>query len=422
MNYSAPLRSLKQVSTAPLPVWAAIVAFFCGFSLIFLRFSELANLQWDFGAYYVSAKTIFAGGNPYDPDSTLAAGAAIREADFFGLLYLYPPFFLRMLYPLIHLDLFSASFCWFVLKCAAIEGSIFFTAYLLGIPVNIFSLTSLNGAALIYRPLSLDLAAGNVAVFEMFFALAAFSSWRKGWEGFCGGFIGLCGSLKITPWFMMIFPLHLRRYNLLKGFALTIVSLVLVSAVDWNATREYMAFSHGDIAVHHWDEQVQSIYNISLNSFILRTFGSTYFYDPLIDAPELIPILTPLAPIILFVLFILILNKDKRSYQEMIHNNSFLSALLLLSLLVSPRMAGYTLAWTFFPAIQIFYEGFRRKKLGIILLNLAGLALILWYTPPSSIHRGIEQLLIDRELFGLIIFYVSSLRLYYLSIELSSGQ
>ncbi|MBZ0256608.1 hypothetical protein K8I31_11130, partial [bacterium] len=125
---------------APLPFAWLPFAGLLGFIAIFWRHHELVNLQWDFGAYYVAGKALTMGANPYDPEALKQAGSLIQSADYHGLLFLYPPLFLRILTPLFSLDLFTAAFIWYTFKCAVLEMMLFITLKLMRVPVSFAAL------------------------------------------------------------------------------------------------------------------------------------------------------------------------------------------------------------------------------------------------------------------------------------------
>ena len=399
---SAAVYLCAPISSAWLPLAGLL-----GFAAIFWRYQELVNLQWDFGAYYVAGKALLAGGNPYDPDSLKQAGQLITDADYHGLLFLYPPLFLRILTPLFYLDLFTASFVWFTLKCMTVQIMLLASLKLMRARVSILSLGLMNFAALTFHPIGLDFAAGNVAVFEGTLVLSGLWAWSTNRKGLAAALITLGSFMKISPFLLALYPLHRRNKRFLVSLAICIASLAILAALDWRMTAHYFAFTQSDAVVYHWDEQVQSVYNISLTSFILRTFAHTYFYQPLIDAAWLVPILTPLAPVLIFLA--LIVSVRKHEHADRSHNSPTLfCALLLAVLLVPPRLAGYTLCWTLFPCAHLLIQSWNQKHWSALVLTISGIFLLQWYFPPSQIKPGLGQLLVDSELLGLLSLYISA--------------
>ncbi|MBZ0258940.1 DUF2029 domain-containing protein, partial [bacterium] len=262
-------------------------------------------------------------------------------------------------------------------------------------------------AAVTFHPFGLDFSSGNVAIFEGTLLLAGLHSLSKDRKPLAA-FLITCGSfMKISPFLLALYPLHRRDKRFLYSLILCLAGLAAFAAIDWRMTMNYIAFTQSDAVVYHWDEQVQSVYNISLTSLILRSFAHTYFYQPLIDAPWLVPVLTPLAPAVIFILLAYSIKKYEITAQD---TNSPLiyCALLLGVLLIPPRLTGYTLSWTIFPCIYLVLHSWKQKNWIAFLLAIVGIFLLQWYFPPSHIKPGFEQLLIDSELFGLLALFLSA--------------
>lgn len=401
------VRSIASRLCAPIPTAGLPLAGLLGFIAIFWRYQELVNLQWDFGAYYVAGKTLISGANPYDPESLRASGRLLTDSEYHGLLFLYPPLFLRLLTPLFYLDLYTASFVWFTLKCITLEVMLLVALRLMQAPLSLLTLVLMNLAALLFHPFGLDFSAGNVAIFEGALILSGLLAWSNNKKPLAAALITLGSFMKISPFLLALYPLHRRDKNFLVPLAICLAALAALAAADWQMTLNYLAFTQSDAVTYHWDEQVQSVYNISLTSLILRSFAHTYFYEPLIDAAWLVPVLTPLAPALIFLALAVSVRRHEQTNP---HSTSpaIYCALLLAILLIPPRLTGYTLSWTLFPCAYLLLQSWNQKQWSALFLTILGVVLLQCYFPPSQIKPGIEQLLIDSELIGLLSLFIAS--------------
>ncbi len=403
-------QSVWRRITLPIPTRWLPFSLLLGFVAIFWRYHELVNLQWDFGAYYVAGRTLITGANPYDPQALIEMGKRLTDAEYHGLLFLYPPLFLRLLTPLLSFDLYTAAFIWFGLKCAALEVMLVVTLYLMRFQVSVLSLSLINIAALTFHPFGLDISSGNVAIFEGTLILSGLLAWSKQRNVLAAGFITLGSFMKISPFLLVLYPLHNRDKQFLYSLLGCLILFFVIAGADWPMTSNYVQFTQSDAVTYHWDEQVQSVYNISMTSFILRTFAVTYFYEPLINAPWLVPIVTPLSSALVFVVLVFAIQQNEKTNSDP-HSPTLYCALLLAVLLIPPRLAGYTLSWSLFPCVYLVVHSFRQKRWPAFILSLGGVFLIQWYFPPSQIQPGFEQILIDSEMIGLFLLFISSVLL-----------
>ena len=395
----------------PLDAGGRLLAFLAGFGMLFWNYSECVKRQWDFPVYYLAARALENGENPYDPARLSAIARTVEGAGYGGLPYLYPPYLARVLTPLAHLPFFPAAFLWLVLKCAALEATIFLALFLARIPVHILSLAAGHLAALFYRPLALDFNAGNIAIFESALILGSLAAWRRARYGTASVLFAVGGTLKGASLLLALYPWHLRDKPFLRALAAAFLGLGLMALIDYPAAVELIRFYRGPEWQALWDEQVQSFYNCSSVTVILRTFSDTYFAQPLVFSPALSSILIPLFPLLIFAAMAYAIHVQQKRPGFDPFDGPIFALLILGTLLIPPRLAGYTLAWTYFPLLQILWTAIQKSRSGSLGLTLAGWILIQLDWPPNHIPPGITQLFIDKDFFGLLAFFMAAFSL-----------
>lgn len=385
------------------------ISFLIGYGILFMAYSDSVNRQWDFPVYYLAAHAIWNGQSPYDPAVLQAIADSQEETGYGGgLPYLYPPHLARMLYPFVKIKFFTASFLWMAFKCLALELILFFSFLLLRIPFTPLAWILGHLTTLYFKPVTLDFSAGNIATFESALILGGLAAWMHNRYGIAGILTILCGSFKGTSSLFILYPLHLRDTRYLFTLVLSAVGIGCLLLMDWHNVLSFFSFYQSPTWQLIWDEQVQSYYNCSSATVILRTFSDTYFAEPLIRCPTLAKILIPAFPIFIFAILAWVIksNEQRDGFEK--NNGIILSMILCGLLLLPPRLAGYTLIWTLFPMMQIAYTAWTRKSIIVLLLFIAGLILLQLNLPPNHIPPGITQLLIDKDFFGLLFFFICS--------------
>ncbi len=393
----------------PLPYFHQWIFAIVGFGILFGMYKYTVLRQWDFNVYYLASIVLAEGENPYDPQSLMNQGDETIGVGYGGLPYLYSPLLACLMYPLGCLPFFEASLIWALLKCIALEFSIFLILHLLKKPPSIFWLILLHIIVLSFRPIALDINAGNVAIFESTLILLFLASWQnhKNWIAS----ISLCIAatlFKGIPLLLILYPLHLRDWQFLRRCIAVGCGIALYFLIDYSATLQWMQFFQSPTWQRLWDEQVQSFYNCSSTTVILRTFSDTYFAEPLIRSDLAVSVLVPLFPLLVFLLTCWIIHKYRKR-SENPHSSAILALLMCTLLLLTPRLAGYTLAWTVFPlTFSLIHSIQYRNWLCIFLLAICLFCFQTAFSP-EHIPHGIMQLLIDKEFFGLLSLYASLL-------------
>lgn len=399
---------LVEFAIRSLSAYGRLVAFLIGFGVLFLVFSDCVKRQWDFPVYYLAARALWNGENPYDPARLSALAQTVEGAGYGGLPYLYPPYLARILTPLAWLPYFPAAFTWLAIKCAALEATLFLALFLARIRIHPVSLAVGHIGVFFYRPIALDFNAGNIAILEAALVLGALAAWSRARTGSASALFALGGTLKGSFLLLALYPLHLRDKPFLRALTAAFLGLSLVFLLDYKATGEMLHFYRGPQWQALWDEQVQSFYNCSSTTVILRTFSDTYFAEPLIRSPLLTTILIPLFPLSVFAALAYAIHTRQKREGFDPFDGRILALLVLGTLLIPPRLAGYTLAWTFFPLVQILWAAYRESRTGPLVTALLGVVLLQMNWPPNHIPPGITQLFIDKDFFGLLCLFGSA--------------
>jgi hypothetical protein len=413
IRYMSCIQKFNAFLSLPLSGWLRIVAVVAGFIWLFLRYCHFVQYEWDYAVYYLASQAIWSGKNAYDPQVLLELEKQVLFLGYGGLPFLYSPFFARLLYPLAMVPFILSAFLWLVIKCMVLEGVIWSCIYLLRIPFNLFWVLILHLAAMYFRPFALDLAAGNVAILESALVLFSFCAWRAGRETASAIFLWSSALIKGFPLLLCLYPVHLRDWRWIRSFAVVTGCVFVLVGLDFDAFQSLGEFYQSPVWQKMWDEQVQSFYNCSSTTVILRTFSDTYFAEPLIDLPRLVVILVPLFPILILLLTAYTVKTAQIRDGFKVTDPLILSHLLCCLLLLSPRLAGYTLSWVFFPMIASFLSAIQRKMVVSFLCSLSGIILLQVVVPPEHVSHGLMQFLIDKEFFGLLFFYFSTVNLIY---------
>ncbi len=398
----------------PLGFYSKSVLFIIGFAMLFWWYSDAVRRQWDFAVYYVASIALWNGENPYDPETLKQIAKSIDGVGYEGLPYLYSPLFARVLWPLTHLSYFEASFCWLLIKCVLLEISLFVMLYLLRIEIQSIIFIAIHIAVFFFRPFALDFNAGNIAIFEYSLIVCSLALWRTNRWRSCAFLMLFAGLIKGTLMFFVLYVVHTRNWKLLKALALSTMVFGVILLVDYRPVINYLQFFQTPTWTLMWDEQVQSIYNCSATTVILRTFCETYFAQPIIHFPLLGKILIPIFPIIIFILTANAVNFHQKRQGTSETDNNILTILILCILLLTPRLAGYSLSLTFYPAIYLIYKSFKEKRYISIFMSMLGSTLLLMEPLQIGFHPGhfepggFEQLMVDKDFFASLILYFTS--------------
>lgn len=181
--------------------------------------------QWDFKVYLAAVAVFLEGGNPYSVRAIEAIGG---PAD---LPFVYPPLTQFFFMPFHFLAPPFAYEAWLGLKLAALGG-------LLWIWRREVLRFEWNWKSLLYFVLAFnaciywDLAAGNVALFEVLLIWCALVFWRRKNHLLFGVLLGLAAQFKVTPLFLSVLPLMLEERPNAKGFLLAFLPGAVLLALN----------------------------------------------------------------------------------------------------------------------------------------------------------------------------------------------
>lgn len=400
---------LSMFAAQPLHKIPLFCCVSCGFLFLLFCMNVFVTRQWDFSVYYMAGYAINHGLNPYDRDGLLLAAQQLPDSEYGGLPYLYPPITAHLFQPFACLSFFDAKYVWYVLKCIALEVMILMTIRLTNLPCNLIWLCILHAAAVWFRPIHLDFNAGNMAVFEAVLIYVFFWLWKQQRFTLSALVLTLSGSIKVTPFLIALYPLHLRQYRFLIPVCGWLTGLGLLTIVNYGNVFHYFAFYRSTLWLKIWDEQVQSFFNCSSTTVILRTFTDTYFARPIIESNLAAGVLIPLFPIVIFISTGLILDKALKRNPDSALDGAVVSILIMTLLLIPPRLAGYSLAWLFLPVVCLIKEAFILRQYVTVILIMISLYLLQAVIPPEHVSPGLTQLLIDKDFFGLLALYTAGM-------------
>jgi hypothetical protein len=408
MPVTKPLHRRFSFIHSPLPPCYICLAALIGFGAFFFFYSQAVHRNWDFTVYYIAANAVHEQIPVYDPKSLHTYAESKDGLEYGGLPYLYLPPLTRVLYPFTWLSYFNAVFLWVLLKCIALEMTVFLVLSLMRRPPTVLSLVILHGAALLYRPFNEDMNTGNMAIFESTAILLFFYFWRK--LHYCkSAFFLLIASLtKGLPLLFALYPYFLKERKLIAPIVGASAFLAFFLFLDLNTTGQWWAFYQSPDWSMFWDELVQSYYNFSSTTVITRTFSETYLRKPVFDIPWLPVILTPIFSLLVFGL--LGLSIHKRSQISTFQPTEIQSISILLSgyLLLLPRLAGYSFSWTFLPLCYVLHTSYTCKSYLPGFLGVLAVFLFQFPISPEHVPDGLPQLLIDKSFFAHCLIFISA--------------
>lgn len=304
----------------------------------------------DFRTYYYAAKVAAAGASPYDQKALLEASGGIVR---FG--YMYPPHVLPLFQPLTLLEPDSAARVFLLLKVLALAGLMSIWARILPAAkrwqgmalIVLFVAVGFHEAAMV------DLAVGNVSIFEQLLL----------WSGF----------LAFTKGRYKVFAAMTLAASLIKIYPIAFLGLLLLvpGRRGWPALAGGIA---GFVVVHGLSLLRQrALYQ----EFLGLTYGMAErgSINPctLAAVRDVVPgpmatLVFGLVVILLLGLFLHRVHRTRETFQPL---NLVFGAVLLLTL-AAPRMKDYSYVLLFLPtvlAVLVFAR--KQKPLAWVLVVLA---------------------------------------------------
>jgi hypothetical protein len=458
-------KRLREAIWSPVPTRRLrFLLVLLGLAVLFSRYVPAWNALWDYSVYYEASRNMLEGESPYVHPDLLTS-----EESSLGLPYLYSPVFARLLTPLALVNYMWSGLLWVILKCLCLEACVFLVIGLLGIPFSGGAFAILHFLVLVYEPVGLDVGSGNVATLETTVILGGLLAWRVH-RPILGGFLlPLPIIFKPTCLLILLYALHRRAWDVFRGAGLAVIFVGLCTIPDWRYAVDLLQLLRSPVWARFWDELVQSFYNFSAVTVVYRVFDQTYFTEPIIRMPWLPPILGPLVPISIFILTAWAIARSegsrRRACEEELNaigtrennalpisggrgsrratkgfmsgspggspsrsddaeaairgadsnnkplllDHSILSLVLLTTLLLPPRLAGYSLVWTLLPLGSLTQKAIIKRDWILGFLTIIGFALIQMHVEPQHVKRGLSQLWIDHYFWGLLFLYAGNI-------------
>ena len=240
----------------------------------------------DFASDFVAAEDLVSGRDVYGADRGRRHAAILGTSavELVGPYYPKPPVMPVVVVPLVPLGFVGASRVWFVttLVCLWILGS----SLCLVFGERRLAVRALVFLFLVLWPPSLhNLERGQWSVLLAAFMAAGWHALGRGHARMGGAFIGLAGSIKVTP--LGLFPyLALRQRVAAVALGVTVLAVVALSlpAVGLGAWRAFLRQSGPNLA--YWE--IWPANTLSVDGFVARLFiGGTGEGPAIADAPGL---------------------------------------------------------------------------------------------------------------------------------------
>jgi hypothetical protein len=192
------------------------------------NFSSQANWGYDFGVYYLAAKTLVSGGDihhiPYHAFSWLAKG--------WYPTYLYPPPSIYLFVPFTIFTFDQARIAVAGVYVAALLLTIFFTTKILrgyGVSLSRLALLLMGASVFLFEPIALTFAALNVNALILFLiTLFYYLLFTKKRPGISGVVLGIATLTKVIPVILILLdPLH----KLSKKLAISTIATLAVASI-----------------------------------------------------------------------------------------------------------------------------------------------------------------------------------------------
>ncbi len=272
--------------------------------LVLLGIPETYRVR-DSLTYYLMAKAISVGENPYLPLNELAN-------KFIGSIQFYPhpapctPLMAILSLPLVIFSLDQASIAWFCFEmiCLAIVA-ILLTILWKGRLVWVWAILLLI-LLLAWFPVMVDLMYGQLSILVTLLILASLLALSKDHKILAGVLIGLSVAIKIITWPIIIYFALKRDWRAFYASCFTFIGLNLISL---------MVIGYGPFIDYytHVIFQVSKLYFSSTNNFSLWSVGYRLFTGtpvaagylnapPLVNLPWLAPIFSTGLVIVFFII------------------------------------------------------------------------------------------------------------------------
>jgi hypothetical protein len=341
--------------------------------------------QWDFDTYYYAARAYSMGEDPYDVSALRDAYPKLYHP------YVYAPFTLPLFALFTHLDLVSAGWVFLALKLPALAVLILIWKRLFSTgPLDVILLLAF--CALAYRQaIFIDLAAGNVAIFEQLMIwLAALCFLRKK-PGAFSLLIAFSAFFKLTSILLLPMVMIDRDRRSMVSLLFAAAGFLVVYHLPWLVRPDlWEGFL---ISIRYLDEPGSM--NASMLSFI-RTCVS-YFADWAgFNVGPLAALLYVIFACGLLSAAVLLLRRIDFRHRRM----EFIVLTFFLYSLVLPRLKGYSFIMLIVPSLIVIRDALPNWW-------LRGLAVTLIFIPMNDYR----SLLMSLALFLIYLYHVRRIAL-----------
>ncbi len=261
---------------------AALVAMFAVQKfLLFGAKGYVIAVPQDFQSYYLAAKGLFSGANPYDRD---VHWGLQRPGDPQFYRFIYPPLALLAVMPLVPFEARTAGLIFLVLNTSLLTiatyrfARVFFdaaTAALLAV------------VCLAFQPVISSTLIGQINPFIFAAVALSYVSWTRGHPVRAGGWLAAGISVKVTPAILLVYYLVRRQWRVVLATAAWCLGFLALSLLLFGVRmhREYYG-----ILVDMSGYVVAAFENQGLNGFLARLMVPTYVTDPLWPRPQWFPL------------------------------------------------------------------------------------------------------------------------------------
>lgn len=264
--------------------------------LVLLEFHD-TNSGRDALQYYLMAKAVVSGVNPYLPLSELAK-KYVGLLQFFSHPAPSTPFTAILSIPIVLFDVNQAYVAWFLFEMICLALIAIMLSILWKGRLNWIRAICLFFLLLSWYPVMVELHDGQLSILLTTLVLATLLALLKYHRILAGVFIGLSIAIKLITWPLMIYLIWKRDWRTFLAASITALGLNLVSLIVIGLgpfTDYYLKVSAQVFTIYH-----AIMNNLSLWSIGYRLFegtGSTYYINyfkapPLIAIPGLAPLVS----------------------------------------------------------------------------------------------------------------------------------
>ncbi|MDP3940700.1 MAG: glycosyltransferase family 87 protein [bacterium] len=357
-------------------------------SIIFFSLSFLVILRVfflgvypDFTVYYNGSLSFLHGQNPY-----------IKTPDYFSN-YVYPPFAVLLFLPFSLIDPHIASLLFtFISLLSAVFGVYFCLKALREDKASVF----LIATALLFLafPTKFTFGMGQVNLVVFLLLSLAFFFWKRRNPIIAGVFLGLCFSIKLFPFLLLVYFLLRKDWRILVSSAITFVVIAVLTGLITGFSLYSYFFQN--ILPGIASSYQSGYYNQALSGFFAR-----------LPLDREIGMVLKTSISLLFIVATFLIVYLRRKNQSL--SSLMFTILITLSLIVNPFSWQHHFVWLILPFLVTFYAIKRRDFFSYIFLFLSYVLIAMNIRYPDTLYL----LLQSHVLFGAILLWLLQLKLLW---------